>query len=339
MSTLRYRRLASGKYSIYIDCYDSKKQRRSYAFLKLYVSRDYSKGKKITEQDSSTIQKALEALSFYTHKEDVKAPKIFTVVALADTWIHCCGKFHAKQLVNHLKAFCGQKQVPALSVDHAWMDSFGEYLGKKLSINSVYTLLSKLGSCYKKALAGGGISVNPIADYKVPETTKRDILYLENDEMRLLAESDAPVSSVIRDVFWFSLHSGLRFDDIRYLTPSQVKIQNDDETVNRFLVHLENGLVTELNDGAAQIMEKYYNQSTERVFNRVPQLNEMNRKLDLWAAWAGLAKNISFSVARNTCIINLLRSGMPLMKVRRMMNFNCSTDLSMYKKEIKLNNK
>lgn len=44
MVKIRYKKLASGKYSTYLDIYstNSEERQRNYEFLKIYMSRDYS---------------------------------------------------------------------------------------------------------------------------------------------------------------------------------------------------------------------------------------------------------------------------------------------------------
>src|ERR1035437_1633217 len=59
MITIRYRKLASGKYSVFLDCFDETTKERKYEFLKKYVTWDYSQKKTIALEDSVTMESVL----------------------------------------------------------------------------------------------------------------------------------------------------------------------------------------------------------------------------------------------------------------------------------------
>jgi len=166
----------------------------------------------------------------------------------------------------------------------------------------------------------------------------RERVFLEDNEIQRLIQSDAPVKAIIRDTFLFSLYSGIRFDDIRELSPSQVTMtKNEDITVFELTLLQLHGkdFKVKLDSKASAILAQYYNPSLPKIFAGMPHQPRFNSMLHLWAAWAGVDKSVSFSVARHTFIIRLLKKGMSLPRVREVLGFNETSHVNIYEQMVK----
>ena len=67
MITLRYKETETGKFSIYLDIYqkeENDKATRKYEFLRIYVSRDYSKSKRIVAIDVVQISRFTASMRY-----------------------------------------------------------------------------------------------------------------------------------------------------------------------------------------------------------------------------------------------------------------------------------
>jgi site-specific recombinase XerD len=354
MISLFFKPLTSGKFSSYIVCDYPKFYHRKYKKLNILLSKDYSKSRKIAPQDKQLLEEANRILLEEKKRLFLVLDTDPSLTSFIQKWILRCGKSHRNQLIMHLNEFCAQEnplyneidlkwtqENPLYNeIDLKWMDRFKEYLGGKLSQSTVATLLKMLNTCYNKAVVSGAIQDNPVKDYDYPVGHMRERVYLEDDQVKRLIQSDAPIKAIIRDTFLFSLFSGIRFDDIRDLSSSQVTMmKNENGNVTGYELTLSRSrgknYTVGLNAKASAIFSQYYHPSLSKVFTGMPHLPFFNSKLHLWAAWAGVDKSVSFSVARHTFIIGLLKEGIPLPKVRKVVGFGDTSDVYIYERMVK----
>lgn len=315
MITVRYRKLASGKFSIYLDCYDEKTKERSYEFLKLYVARNYSQTQNIHPDDKSVIQSVrlilderLKVNAIDTPFVPIKEPDM--LLSFIET-LHQKGEVpYTKQLYKHLKSYLSaRKDIHFCKIDTSWTENFLTFSKGNYSEHLAATLLTQLKTVLNIALRNGLITVNALKPLTVLPIQVKEPDYLTDEETVKLEQTIATFNLQIRDAFLFSLYSGLRWQDVKTL-----KCKNVSETVNGntkyytlTLFHMLSKTVytIELNSMATSILVKYSENSKaiegeKLVFDKLPNKTNCHVKLRLWGYLAGLNKNLNFSMARNT---------------------------------------
>jgi len=330
MVTVRYKKLASGKYSIYLDCYDVTKKERHYEFLKQYVAFDYNKKSKVLPEDLAIMQSVQSIVAERT-KNDAPIDTINplnetnTLLSFIEEQHNNGLVLYTKAFTKHLKKYLALTKDPILTdIDSEWVEQFANYCKATYSVNHTRTLIQHLQSILSLARKNGFETVNPskqLTDYPL---TVKDLEYLTDEETDLLIQSQTTFNPHIRDAFLFSLYSGLRWQDMKTLKRDNVmesvneleivnglKTVNASASVNRLsklysltLSHVYSKTVymLELNAQASEIITNYLKDKTpdQLVFDKLPNMTNCFTKLRLWGYQAGLQKDLSFSKARNT---------------------------------------
>ena len=315
MITVRYRKLASGKFSIYLDCYDEKTKERSYEFLKLYVARDYSQTENIHSDDKPVMQSVrsilderLKVNASDTPFVPVKEPN--TLLSFLEA-LHQKGEVtYTKQLYKHLRSYLpAGKDIHLCKIDITWTENFLTFSKGNYSEHLAATLLTHLKTVLNIALRNGLVTDNALKPLTVLPIQVKEPDYLTDEETFKLEQTPATFNPQIRDAFQLSLYSGIRWQDAKTL-----RWKNVSETVNvntkRYTLTLSHMLsktvyTIELNPMAASILVKYSeNQKADEgeklVFEKLPNRTNCHIRLRLWGYKAGLNKDLNFSMARNT---------------------------------------
>lgn len=349
MITVRYRKLASGKYSIYLDCYDEKTKERSYEFMKLYVARDYSQTENIHSDDKPAMQ---SVRSIIDERLKVNAPDTPVIpVKEPDTLLSFLEALHqkgeviyTKQLYKHLKSYLpAGKDIHLCKIDITWTENFLAFCKDNYSEHLTATLLTQLKTVLNIALRNGLITVNALKPLTVLPVQVKEPDYLTDEETVKLEQTTANFNPQIRDAFFFSLYSGLRWQDVKTL-----RWKNVSETVNgntkRYMLTLYHMLsktvyTIELNPIATSILVKYSeNQKAEGeklVFDQLPNRTNCHVKLRLWGYMAGLNKNLNFSMARNTFLYQSIQKHQSVTQVCKELGLQKKRRISILSKKLK----
>ena len=131
-----------------------------------------------------------------------------------------------KQSLNTLIAFIPYKyKVPDITlsqIDYDFVNSYGLYLIEihELHKNTINKYHSRLRTILLKALAEGHIIKQPYANFKLT-SVKTDREYLSQEELNKIIELDLSHNTSldkVKDIFIFSVYTGLRFEDAQSLT-------------------------------------------------------------------------------------------------------------------------
>jgi integrase len=223
MITVRYRKLASGKFSIYFDCYDEKTKERSYEFLKLYVARDYSQTQNIHPDDKSAMQSVrlilderLKVNKSDTPVDSIKEPD--TLLSFIEALHQKKEVTYTKQLYKHLKSYLSAgKDIHLCKIDITWTENFLTFSKGNYSEHLAATLLTQFKTVLNIALRNGLITDNSLKPLTVLPIQVKEPDYLTDEETVKLEQTIATFNLQIRDAFLFSLYSGLRWQDVKTL--------------------------------------------------------------------------------------------------------------------------
>ncbi|MBK6989839.1 MAG: integrase catalytic domain-containing protein, partial [Bacteroidetes bacterium] len=119
-----------------------------------------------------------------------------------------------------------------------------------------------------------------------------------------------PTLIKIRDIFLFSVYTGLRFVDAQMLTMDKViKVKEDKYMIKYCSRKNRRSLTIPFLLPAVKIMEKYNDSPERKMFNRViPSMSnqKLNSYLKVIASLVGITKTLSHHVATHTCATTVL---------------------------------
>ena len=323
--SLRFKKLANGGYSLYLDIYTNGK--RYYEFLKLYLVEETTDEARVRNVNTMTAANAIKSqriLEIANGKANIKNKSNLAKVLLSDWMEHytahkkrvgCSDNFlkQIRKTTKHLISF--NAKVELKDIDKEFVLSFIEYLrNRKKADGSI--LSSTTAKCYFKcfncalnyAVKEEIISVNPItlltSDERIKaEESKRE--YLSVDEVLRLINTPCK-NEMVRCAFLFSCFCGLRISDIKALKWSDISMDNGRFVISIIIQKTKNALSLPLSDEAVKYLPTP--QDSQFVFD-LPSEGYLNRLLKEWAKAADIKKPVSFHVARHTFATMTLTAG------------------------------
>lgn len=317
---LRYKDLANGNKSIYLDIYQNGK--RQYDFLKLYLVPEVTPFDKIANKN--TIQMA----------QSIKAQKIIELNASANGMIDTSkgkkillldwlkeykrirlanGKRLGNVVENLTKKVKEYRINTTLSqVDKNWVLNFIEYLnGTTLADNTKKSYLAVLNSAINLAINKDLVSSNPISKISAEEKPQSDESkreYLTKEEVKKLVETEC-VNVQVKQAFLFSCFCGLRYGDVKNLMWQNIITTNGITYADITMQKTQKSNLVPLSQQALQYLPERKN--NDLVFN-LPAISGIEYVLRNWIIKANISKHITFHCARHTFATMALSSGVDL---------------------------
>jgi len=354
MIVIRYKKLKSGNYSAYLDICVKDEQgqmQRSYDFLNIYVSRDYSKSKRILREDEEKIElirgiRSKRELEIYGTIQGLDTGRRVNISLLDYIW----DEFEKTKRKNyrffhaHLKAFSHGKDILFSDVTSRFLNRFKDHLLKEVNQNTMvlhFTILHKfMADAFKKEL----ISWTPFDRYQMPSKFETEHTYLELHELEKLRDTETDFEPHIREAFLFSCFTGLRFSDVYTLGHSHfhtLKDKNGKEYLSLQLRPIKTSrtsgdiLRVPLSDEALHILSGMKKSAvSSRVFYNLPGICTINNSLKKWAKKAEISKNLHFHVGRHTFATLSLTYGIDIYTVSKLLGHTRIDSTQIYAKVI-----
>ena len=160
----------------------------------------------------------------------------------------------------------------------------------------------------------GYLNKNPYVDFKLTKTPSTRT-FLTDEELGQITKNNLGGNKslmMVRDIFIFSVYTGLRFEDAQRLTMDSVTKENKGKYSLRIKQEkTEESLAIPLLKPALNIISKYDKSPERTVMNRVlPTFSnqKLNTYLKVIAELTGIKKNLTHHVARHTCATTILLS-------------------------------
>jgi integrase/recombinase XerD len=221
-----------------------------------------------------------------------------------------------------LTEFKKTNDTPIENVDFKFLSSLDLFLltqkigksEKTLERNTVSKHHSRFRTVLINAMKQGYISKNPYVDFRLKKTPSKRT-FLNEDELKSLIEhrlGENESLKRIRDIFVFSVYTGLRFEDAQQLTIDKIeKNKKGNYSLTIEQEKTNEPLAIPLFKEAVQIVRKYNSLPERKIFNKVlPSISnqKLNSYLKVIADMVGIKKNLSHHVARHTCATTILLS-------------------------------
>ena len=367
---LRFKKLANGNQSVYLDYYSNGK--RQYDFLRLYLVPEITPIDKTANDQTLKLANAVKAqkivelqnmshgFKFSNIKQ--KARLIDYLQALAAEKKQAAGNATKGQhqvynvLIKHIRQYSGELTT-FKQVTKEYCSGFLDYLKtaentifKKgvseiftsglLSENTKYGYVKTLNVALNRAVRDGILQVNPLTLLPRQERPKRQLdnrEYLTIDEVRQLVKTPCR-KPVIKNAFLFSCFSGLRFGDVKALTWGQIQTDNEGQKVIRYTqLKTNKPEYLQLSDEALKFLPERNEANDNNIIYPLSNNGYTNETLKSWILAAGITKRVTFHVGLHTNATLLLSLGVPIETVSKILGHSDIQTTQIYAKVIDKN--
>lgn len=351
---LRFKELADGNKSLYLDTYRNGK--RKYEFLKLYLVPETNPLQKRLNADTLKAANAIKAQRIIELANDEAGIRNTQrgKMLLID-WLEEYKQLKAKKgktaaiqrrteyLKTLVDGYSGSNTRMA-DVDKEYCSGIIDYVcnvyttawGKPLAKVTAYNYCSLLSSVFNEAVRQGLMGQNPFtlisADdkIKVPESQRT---FLTVDEVKTLIETPCRKEEV-KQAYLFSVFCALRISDVERLRWADVS--NDGGQLRLSIVMKKNGkpIYVPLSKHAEKYLpERGTAAATDRVFS-LPSRTTINKVLLEWTTAVGIDKHTTFHTSRHTAATSMLTAGADIYTVSKILGHAKVSTTQIYAKII-----
>lgn len=357
--TIRYKKLASGNLSIYLDIY--KDGKRAYEFLKLYLlpetGKDRTENRRKNKETMEVVnlikaQRIIDIKNGMVGMESKKKGKM-KLSDYIDKFIQYkkgVNPTYNDSFLNRTKAMIEDykgSNVLMKDINKEWCIGYIRHLntttshrGKPLGKNSIRTYYRYFGSVIKKAAMDGIIPKNPLEQINTEEKPKGNDdagrVYLTIDEVRKMAEADCENEN-IKQAFMFSCFCGLRISDIRALRWSDIEKVTDKDGREHYRLSItmqktKKTITYQLSNEAVKWLPM--RGDGELVFDHLTKKSKLCMVVREWAKAAGIKKYITFHTARHTFATMMLTLGADIYTTSKLLGHSKIQTTEIYAKII-----
>lgn len=347
---LRFKTLADGNQSIYLDTY--REGKRHYEFLKLYLVPATNPLQKQMNADTMKAANAIKAQRIIELANDEAGIKNNQKgkTLLAD-WMDEYRKmkedksngllYQINECKHILLNYSGEK-TRLRDIDVEYCRGFINYLtnihttstGKhfeKVSAQNIYRIFSRaLNAAVKRDI----LAVNPCS--KLDDTDKIEVppsqrTYLTIDEVKTLIDTPCR-NEEIKRAYLFSAFCGLRISDVCRLRWGN--IVEDGGKTKIELVQKKTGtpLYQPLSQQALRWLPERGNKADNEAIFSLPTECPINDTLREWAAMAGITKKVTFHTSRHTFATMMLTLGADLYTTSKLLGHSDVKTTQIYAK-------
>ena len=225
----------------------------------------------------------------------------------------------------HLAVFLQEKKLNDIllaHIDYKFISDFDLYLlglkvndtEKKIERNTANKHHSRLRTILIRGIREGHILKNPYMDFKLKYTPSKRTFLTDDELNALINHSLGGNESLlrVRDIFIFSVYTGLRFEDAQHLTIDRIaKDKNGNYSLTIAQEKTKEPLSIPLFKPAVDVIKKYEDSEERKVYKKVLPIitnQKLNAYLKVIADLTGITKNLTHHVARHTCATTILLS-------------------------------
>ena len=334
---IRFKELANGNKSIYLDAY--KDGKRAYEFLKLYLIPEVDAAAKTQNQNTLQAAEAIKAqrlLALINGKADIKttASKM-----LLSKWIEIYANKQATingmRIENHMavqRIVLEYRDAMLKGIDKDYCLGFLEYLKtgfiskqtkQHLSQTTASVYMVTLSTILNAAVRDDLIQLNPFNKIAPSDKISRNDkkrCFLEVEEVAKLMATPYDKLPQIKQAFLFQCFCGLRISDVEALKWGDVKLDSQRPHIELIMQKTKRHIDVDLSEEAIRWMPERGDASNDdKVFALLPVQVNINIHLNRWAKAAQIEKHITTHVARHTFATMSLTAGVDLYTTSKML--------------------
>ncbi len=242
-----------------------------------------------------------------------------TVQRYRESKAHLIGLLQDKKLEDILIEHIDYKFISVL--DLYLLNQKVNHSEKTMERNTVNKHHSRLRTILIRAMREGYIIKNPYVDFKLKNTPSNRTFLTEDELKEIINHPLGNNESLkrVRDIFIFSVYTGLRFEDAQQLTIDRiVKDKKGNYSLTIAQEKTNEPLSIPVFKPAVDVIKKYEDTAERRIYDKVlPKITnqKLNAYLKVIADLTGIKKNLTHHVARHTCATTILLSNEVPMEV------------------------
>lgn len=332
---LRYKSLADGRISFYLDIYTDGKRR--YEFLNVHIDpAQVVSAKDVGTANENAIleatsKRAAVAEDMQAGKDVAKKTSARSKMLLKD-WIKDYSEQKKKtgqsdsfsrtidKTLLWLIAYRGEN-VTLREIDKEYCEGFLDFLdttpikgGKHLAKVTQAQYYKTFSMAIDEAVRRQVVESNPVrkVDKRLkPRVPESDRAFLDVDEIKALIATPC-TSEATKRAYLFCCFCGLRHSDLEALTWGDIVTRGGHQRIEIKMIKTGKPLSVPLSDEALRWMpSRGEAKDTDRIFT-LHSLDYTNRLLRRWAEDAGITKHLSFHTSRHTFATLELTAGADL---------------------------
>ena len=277
----------------------------------------------------------------------------FFAVELENSNLSPSTKKSHKSTLNRLNEFC--KNIEFENLNFEFLHDFERFLRsdkcnvyfknepeKKLSQNTIHKYFKNIKTYVNLAINKGYIELNkyPFRKFKVKQiqTEKQYLTPFEIEKIEnCILKNDLQKYEVAKDLFLFSVYTGLRYSDVMSLEINNIVFERSEtwiykkavKNINSTEISVKIPIETLFNGKAKKIIDKYFKLGQSAIF---PQLTNqhLNRCLKIIAKESNINKPLTFHSARHTTATYLLYKGANMTTVQKILGHSKITTTQIY---------
>ncbi len=330
---MRFKALAGGRQSVYLDKYIDGK--RSYEYLQLYL--EPAADDKSIKENLRTINKADKILNIRLRelkKQNKETPRENKHIndeltrpkkneMLFSEWIEEFKNIQQRKGVKKLNRYSLLKRAVGMfrpeirlrDVDLKYCQAFIQYLkgeftgvkGNTLQPNTVRDQICTLTTALNTAVQREIIHNNPMNDLRfcdkvhLKEST-REYLTIEELKRLIQLECKTEKENKVKSAYLFACNCGLRYGDVVSLKWKDLSSgRNGQFTMTTLMNKTTKPLYLPLCKQAQRwLPKKEVAEPEDYIFKDLPTLDKINSTLKILAKQAGITKEVTFHTARHT---------------------------------------
>ena len=257
--------------------------------------------------DNKNAELSIGDLSMDTYKKYLLAKKAF---------------YEANQVNDH---------TPAKDITVQHLHKFNTFLrSKKMMESTIHQYHVKCKTAFTLAFESGKIRGNPYAKYRMNKCEKKEIVWLTDNEMRLIRDKVFAIGRLdnVRDLFVFQCNSGLSYADLSTISRKDFQKNDSDQTFieKRREKTGERYLSVVLKDGLDVLERHNYNLpilSNQKYNSYLKEIQDL----------CGIEKTLTTHIARKTYICFLFNRHIHIETIAAMVGHHAAhTTLKYYAK-------
>lgn len=339
---IRFKNLANGNKSIYLDCYFNGK--RSYDFLKLYLIPEKSQADKTANENTLQVAHAVKAqkiVEFQNEQHGFKKnhsrekTNLYEYILAIEKGKAIKTQNVGKHLIHQMQIFHG-KTLLFNEINKDFCLKFIEYLKtSKLAKNTQCTLVAKLNSTLNVAVENDILFENPLSKISVKSKPKKEEStrqFLTIDEIEKLKNTDCKMENV-KNAFLFSCFCGLRLIDIEGLKWSDIIIKKSTLFIDRQQTKTKHKVTIPITETLKSFLPERGNANNNDLIFRLPARPTITSYLKEWG-YKAIHKTITFHQARHSFATTLITYGADIYTTSKLLGHNSVKVTEVYAKLI-----
>ena len=354
---IRFKKLANGNQSIYLDYY--KEGKREYDFLKLYIVPEKTPIDKASNEHTLNLANSIKAKRIvalqneshgFKNKTSKNVNLCLFIQRIAEEQLAKTGNrqsmYHSLlSLIGHIKVYRGDYTTFA-QIDEDYLKGFISYLKtaknkavKKnapiISQNTQHKLYNKF--CYilsiaerERVIANNPANKIQAADKPKAKEGKRE--YLTVTELKQLINTKCKHPH-LKAAYLFCSLTGLRYSDAKKIKWCDIRTDNAGETELQFSMKKTDGqMYLQVSKEALKWLPERNDTKDEDLVYTLPRNDHANDILRQWVKDAQIKKQVTFHCSRHTAATLNLSLGVPLEVVSKLLGHTKISTTQIYAK-------